>query len=120
MKKLIAIVMLLACMSVLIGCNKKSMDYIIENRPKVIGIVEEVHDNYIIMYSDSAEGYPNGSTWSIPLDVENEDSYTDVKVGDEIVVYYDGSAMETDPLQVGTVYAITLKTPADRSENEES
>lgn len=120
MKKLMTIVLLLVCMSSLVGCNKNSMDYIIENRPKVIGIVEEVHDNYIIMYSDSAEGYPNGSTWSIPLDVENEDSYTDVKVGDEIVVYYDGSAMETDPLQVGTVYAITLKTPADRSENEES
>jgi hypothetical protein len=39
-------------------------------------------------------------------------------VGDEIVFYYDGTAMETDPLQVSTVYAITLKTPADRIINE--
>ena len=33
------------------------------------------------------------------------------------VVYHDGNVMETDPLKVGTVYAITLKTPADRTEN---
>ena len=66
------------------------------------------------MYSETADGYPNGSRWSISLNVENEDSYTDVVVGDEIVVYYDGMAAETDPLEVSTVYSITLKTPADR------
>ena len=46
--------------------------------------------------------------------VESKDSYADPVVGDEIVVYYDGNVMETDPLKVGTVYAITLKTPANR------
>ena len=35
-----------------------------------------------------------------------------------IVFYYDGMAMETDQLQVSTVYDITLKTPADRMINE--
>ena len=40
------------------------------------------------------------------------------EVGDEVVMYYDGMAMETDPLQVSKVYAITLKTPADRSIND--
>ena len=52
------------------------------------------------------------------LNTENKDSYTEVVVGDEIVFYYDGMAMETDPLQVSTVYAITLKTPANRAEND--
>lgn len=93
------------------------MNYIIENKPSVTGIVEEVHNDYIIMYSDTADGYPNGSRWSISLSVENKDSYTNLSVGDEIVVYHDGKVMETDPLKVGTVYAITLKTPADRTEN---
>lgn len=51
------------------------------------------------------------------MSVENKDSYTNLSVGDEIVVYHDGNVMETDPLKVGTVYAITLKTPADRTEN---
>jgi len=118
MKKIIGFVLALMCVLAMAGCNDKSMDNIIENKPSVTGIVEEVHDNYVIMYSDSTEGYPNGSRWSISLDVENQDSYTDLVVGDEIVVYHDGNVMETDPLQVGTVYAITLKTPAERVDKE--
>ena len=117
MKKLIALVLALVCVFGLGGCNTKSMNYIIENKPSVTGIVEEVHDDYVIMYSDTADGYPNGSRWSISLSVENKDSYTNLSVGDEIVVYHDGNVMETDPLKVGTVYAIILKTPADRTEN---
>lgn len=120
MKRILAMVLVLTCLLCMAGCDTKSMNYIISNKPSVTGIVEEVHDDYVIMYSENAEGYPNGSRWSIPLEVENQDSYTDISVGDEIVVYYDGSAMETDPLQVATVFAITLKTPADRATNEES
>ena len=118
MKKLIALVLVLVCVLGLVGCNTKSMNYIIENKPSVVGVVEEVHNDYVIMYSDTADGYPNGSKWQISLNVENKDSYTDLSVGDEIVVYHDGNVMETDPLKVGTVYAITLKTPADRAEND--
>ena len=102
----------------LVGCDNKSMNYIISNKPSVTGVVEEVHEEYILMYAETADGYPNGSRWEIPLDVENQDSYMDMVVGDEIVVYYDGSAMESDPLQIATVYAITLKEPADRTINE--
>ena len=118
MKKLIRFVLVLVCVLAMTGCNNKSMNYIIENEPCVTGIVEEVHDDYIIMYSDTTEGYPNGSRWSISLNVENKDSYTDLVAGDEIVVYHDGNVMETDPLQVGTVYAITLKTPAEHVDKE--
>ena len=118
MKKWMILVLTWVCVLSMTGCNKKSMDYIIENKPSVTGIVEEVHGDYIIMYSDSAEGYPNGSRWSISLDVENKDSYTDLVAGDEIVVYHDGNVMETEPLKVGTVYAITLKTPAERVDKE--
>ncbi len=120
MKKLISLVLSMACVLGLVGCNTNSMNYIIENKPNVTGIVKEVHNEYVIMYSDTADGYPNGSEWQISLDVENKDSYTALSVGDEIVVYHDGNIMETDPLKVGTVYAITLKTPADRIENDKS
>ena len=122
MKKKSAFVLaaVLVCVLALTGCNNKSMNYIIEHKPSVTGIVKEVHDDFVILYSDSAPGYPNGSNWSVPLDVENQNSYTNLAVGDEIVVYHDGNVMETDPLQVGTVYAITLKTPADRAANDRS
>lgn len=120
MKKLILFVLILIFSLGLVGCTKNSMNYIIQNKPSVTGFVEEVYDDYLIMYSETAEGYPNGSRWSISLNVENKDSYTDVVVGDEVVVYYDGMVMETDPLRVSTVFAITLKTPADRTLNERS
>ena len=50
----------------------------------------------------------------VSLDVENKDSYTDVAVGDEVIVYYNGEIAESDPLQINTVYAINLKNPASR------
>lgn len=118
--KKITFVLSLICVFGLVGCDTKSMNYIIEHKPSVIGVVEEVHDDYIIMYSDTADGYPYGSRWSISLKTENKDSYTDLAIGDEIVVYYDGNVMETDPLRVATVYAITLKTPADKTDNDKS
>ena len=34
------------------------MDYIIENEPSIIGIVEEMHDNLITVYINT-EDYPN-------------------------------------------------------------
>lgn len=120
MKKSIVLFLIMICVLFLTACNTKSMNYIIENKPSVTGIVKEVHDDYIIMYSETAVGYPNETKWQIPLDVKNKDSYTDIVVDDEIVVYYDGMAAETSPLQVGTVYAITLKTPAKRTIDEES
>ena len=48
MKKLITLVLALASVFGLIGCSTRSMDYIIENKPSVTGIVEKVYDDYII------------------------------------------------------------------------
>ena len=41
MKKLIALVLTLIYVSGLVGCNNRSMNYIIENEPSVTGIVEK-------------------------------------------------------------------------------
>jgi len=91
----------------------KNLNDVIENAPSLQGNVTEVHEDYIIMYIVTS-GYPYGADCSVSLTPVFGDSYTDVSVGDEIVVYFDGNIMETDPLQLGTVYAITLKTPANR------
>ena len=45
---------------------------------------------------------------------------THFSIGDEVVVYYDGNVAESYPMQINTVYAITLKTPANRAENDKS
>lgn len=92
------------------GCAR-NMNDIIQNEPKILGIVEEVRDNSFLLDSD-------GSKYVVSLDVENSDSYLNVAVGDEVYVYYDGNVQETYPMQINNVYAISLKTPADRSVDE--
>ena len=113
MKRCIVFILTLICVLGLGGCNNRTMDYIIENEPNITGIVEEVQDNFIII-NIKTESYPDGASCKVSLDVENKDSYTDVSVGDEIIVYYNGEIAESYPLQINTVYAITLKTPVNQ------
>ena len=103
MKRLAALILALIFVFGLVGCNNRDMNYIIKHEPSVTGTVEEAHGNY-----------PNGARCVVSLDVENKDSYTDVAVGDEVIVYYNGEIAESDPLQINTVYAINLKNPASR------
>ena len=111
MKKLTAVVLALACVLALAGCNTRSMNYIIANEPSITGIVRDTTDKAILIENE------NGEYW-VSLDVENKDSMTSFRIGDEVVVYFDGNVAESYPMQINTVYAITLKTPADRAENE--
>ena len=110
MKKLIALVVALVCVFSLVGCNNRSMNYIIENEPSIMGVVEDTNDNSILIKND------DGEYW-VSLNVENKDSMTHFSIGDKVVVYYDGNIAESYPMQINTVYAITLTTPADRAEN---
>ena len=91
----------------------KSMDDVIENAPSIQGNVTEVHEDYMIIHFVTS-GYPYGADCTVTLNPVYGDSYKDVLIGDGVVVYFDGNIMETDPLQLGTVYAITLKTPVSR------
>ena len=91
----------------------KNMDDVIKNAPSLQGNVIEVHEDYMIIHFVTS-GYPYGADCTVTLNPVYRDSYTDVLIGDGVVVYFDGNIMETDPLQLGTVYAITLKTPVSR------
>ncbi len=113
MKRLAAWILTLACVWVLTGYCNRSMNYIIEHEPNISGTVKEVRDDSILI-SIEAAGYPAGADCEVSLDVENPDSCTNVSIGDEVVVYYDGNIAESDPLQINTVYAITLRTLATR------
>ena len=94
----------------------KSMNDVVDNAPSIQGNVTEVYKNYMIIHIVTS-GYPYGADCSVSLNPVFGDSYTDVVVGDEVVVYFNGSITETDPLQLGTVYAITLKPPVNRASN---
>ena len=110
MKKLIALLLSLICLLGLIGCSNRSMNYIIANEPNITGIVKEANENAILIENEK------GEYW-VSLNVENKDSTTHFNLGDEVVVYYNGNIAESYPMQINTVYAITLKEPADRAEN---
>ena len=58
MKSWIVSILTLVCILGLVGCNNRTMDYIIENEPSIIGIVEKMHDNLITVYINT-EDYPN-------------------------------------------------------------
>lgn len=111
MKKVIALVLI--CLLTLSGCDRRSMNYIIQHEPSIRGIVTETTDTAILMEN------ADGEYW-VSLDVENGDSMTDFTVGDEVVVYFDGNIAETYPMQLNRVYAIILRTPADRTANDRS
>ena len=100
MKKIIAMVLALVCILILAGCDRKSMNYIIQNEPSITGIVREADESAIL--------------------IENGDSMTHFTIGDEVVVYFDGTIAETSPMQINRVYAITLTTPAERTANDRS
>lgn len=110
MKKLMAIMLMLVYMLVLAGCQNRSMNYIIQNEPNITGIVKTITNDAFLMENET------GEYW-VSLKVENKDSVTHFSIGDEVVVYFDGNVAESYPMQINTVYAITLKTPEDRTEN---
>ena len=110
MKKRIVWVCVLVCALALSGCTGRTMDDIIAHEPSITGTVKETGEKAVLIENGT------GEYW-VSLQVENKDSVTHFSVGDEIVVYYDGAVAESDPMQILTVYAITLKTPANRAEN---
>lgn len=79
----------------------------------VTGIVTEVYEHSFLMLGGPTEGYPNAEEYCVSLNVQNEDSYVSVSVGGEIVVYHNGEIAESDPLQINTVYSITLKSSSE-------
>ena len=111
MKRTIALFLAFICLLTLAGCDRRSMNYIIQNEPSIPGIVRDTTENAILIENE------DGEYW-VSLDVENGDSMTHFQIGDEVMVYFDGSIAESYPMQINRVYAITLTTPADRSAND--
>lgn len=115
MKKTVALALALLFALGLVGCGNRnmsySMSYIISNTPSITGTVKEASENAILIEND------NGEYW-VSLNVEGKDSVTQFNIGDEVVVCYDGNIAESYPMQINTVYAITLNNPADSTEND--
>lgn len=112
MKKLTTLLLIMIYVLSFVGCRNRSMNGIIASEPSITGIVKDTNETSILIENE------NGAYW-VSRNVENKDSMTHFNIGDEVVVYYDGKVAETYPMQINTVYAITLKTPAARTENSD-
>ena len=113
MKKYLLIILSIICVLGLVGCNNKSLNYIISNKPSITGTIKTVNKNSVLMENESGE-------YVVSLNVENGDGiYSPIMIGDEVAVYYDGSVAESYPMQIHKVYAILLKEPAGRTVNEQ-
>ena len=113
MKKATALLLALVFLLTLAACDTRTMNDIIASEPSITGLVKETTDTAILIEND------DGEYW-VSLDVQNKDSMTHFTIGDEVVVYFDGNIAESYPMQINTVYAITLRTPADRTGNDRS
>lgn len=119
MKRLVVFLLSVVLLLGMGGCGR-TMNDVIANEPNFMGIVTDVTESSILVAVDeSSDAYRSCREIWVSLDAQMADSMTHFNIGDEVVVYYDGMIMETSPGQVNTVYAILLRTPADRgSENK--
>ena len=104
MKKIMIILCLLLTLS---GCEK-TMDEIIQSEPSIKGIVKKVYAHHFVMAVTDEDLFPRGQ-WSyevtVPLNDLNNDSYTSLKEGNHVIVYYDGNIQNGN---IEKAYAITL------------
>ena len=105
--------LILCCIFVLSGCSR-TIDDIIAKEPSVAGVVTAVYEDSFLMLGEGEKGVP--CEYNVSLHAERKDSYTSVSVGDKVAVYYNGDIAESAPPRIDTVYAIILRTPADRAD----
>lgn len=112
MKRCISILVItIFTLTLLAGCSR-SMNDVIENEPRFVGVVETLNENYAtIIVNEDEPIYSEHPSVQISLDVELKDSYLSLSPGDEIVVYYDGKITDGS---AETIYAITLQAPVNK------
>lgn len=112
MRRVSLILVLSLIVLLLPACDRNSANYIINNKPKIEGIIEEISENSIFIQNENGK-------YRVSLDVKNKDSMTDFYLGDVVYVYYDGVMLETYPAQINNALFIALKTPSkDRPQRD--
>ena len=84
---------------VLCGCTR-TMDDIIQKEPSIKAEVIEVNASSFLMEDKE------GTRYVIPKEVDYSDRYGGMVKGDIVVVYYDGTLLESWPLQMNHVLSL--------------
>ena len=104
MKSWLSILEVLGCIVALSGCkNEAEQAYF---NAKVLEVNKEYVDVRCIEAFNS--GISVDEEFSVTKDVVSAEGVPELNVDDNIRVVFNGDVMESDPLQIGTVYAIYL------------
>ena len=104
MKRWLSILAVLGCIVAWSGCkNEAEQAYF---NAKVLEVNKEYVDVRCIEAFNS--GISVDEEFSVTKDVVSAEGVPELNVDDNIRVVFNGDVMESDPLQIGTVYAIYL------------
>ena len=104
MKRVVSILLVLACLFALSACSNKGQDYL---NAKVMEIKE---DEIIVECIDESTNQLAGSILSVSTNVVSADGIPQMEIGQEIRVVFDYSKVDKqdDPVRIKHVYAIYL------------
>lgn len=102
MKRLLSLLLILACMMTLSACEKGQVYF--------NATVLELNDGSVKVKCTDAfdSGISVNEEFSVSTDVVSAKGAPELVVDDHIRVVFNGEIMESDPLQLGTVFAIYL------------
>ena len=120
MKKLIAIILALTCIICLAACdNKSGKDF---DKPtdqhQFDATILEIHDNYFLVEPGAGMDELKSAD-KIEVSTQNADKSVEWKVGDLVLITYDGVILETYPARLNQVYKVekgTLKFTEDETQ----
>ena len=113
MKKMLSFVMALACILTLIGCSREPNEDLSDaNRRQAYfnaTVLELSNGSVKVECTEPFDsGILIGEELSVSTDVVAASEAPELAIDDDIRVVFDGDVMESDPLQIGTVFAIYL------------
>ena len=111
MKKLTAMILAMFSLFSLVACEGKTgKDHDLpEDMYQFEAKILEVHEGFFLV-EPSADSQESKSSSQITVSRQNADPELEWKVGDTILITYDGQIMETYPAQLGQVYKIEKLT----------
>lgn len=103
-KRWLSVLVVFVCIITLSGCKNEVGQVYFNAR------VLEVNDGYVDVRCLEAfnSGISVDEEFSVTKDVVSAEGVPELNVDDNIRVVFNGDVMESDPLQIGTVYAIYL------------
>lgn len=113
MKKMLSFVMALACILTLIGCSREPNEDLSDANGRQAyfnaTVLELSNGSVKVECTEPFDsGILIGEELSVSTDVVAASGAPELAIDDDIRVVFDGDVMESDPLQIGTVFAIYL------------